>query len=160
MRTRRKERRQALELLYEWDQRRTPLQEIIDTKREGGLSARFGEFCLALVEGTLSHLPEIDAIIEQYSEDWKLERMPVVDRNILRLGVYELLYGKGVPVAVTINECVELAKWYGSDDSRRFINGLLGKVAREHRNVEAETKASKEASDREEKSAKRRSRKP
>jgi len=160
MRTRRKERRQALELLYEWDQRRKPLRDIIDTKREGGLGARFGEFCLALVEGTLSHLPEIDATIARYSEDWTIERMPVVDRNILRLGVYELLYGKGVPVAVTINECVELAKWYGTEDSRRFINGLLGKVAREYRKAEAETKASKEASEGEERSDERRSRRP
>ena len=83
------------------------------------------------VNGILAALADIDAKIKEYSIDWDLERMPGVDRNILRLAVYEIYYAdEKIPAGIAINEAVEIAKIYGSEDSPRFINGLLGKMVR------------------------------
>jgi len=87
------------------------------------------EFCRALLAGVDAHQTSIDATIERTSEHWTLGRMPLVDRNILRIAVYELLYEDAIPDSVTINEAVELAKTYGGDDSSKFVNGILGKIA-------------------------------
>ena len=78
-----------------------------------------------LVRGTLSHLQEIDDLIRSQAEHWRLERMPAVDRNILRLAIYEFLYELDVPKLVVIDEAIELAKKFGSENSGRFVNGLL-----------------------------------
>ncbi len=78
-----------------------------------------------LVEGTLDNLPAIDALIRRHAENWRLERMPAIDRNILRLAVYEMLHQTGVPKVVVVDEAIELAKKFGSEDSGRFVNGLL-----------------------------------
>lgn len=74
-------------------------------------------------------MDEIDALISKYAEDWTIDRMPVIDRNLLRLGVFEILYLSDVPAAVTIDEAVELAKRYSTEDSGRFINGVLARIA-------------------------------
>jgi transcription antitermination protein NusB len=81
-----------------------------------------------LVEGVGSHLEELDALIVRYSEHWRLERMTVVDRNLLRLAIYELLYQGEIPPKVVINEAVEMAKRFGSEASGGFINGILDQV--------------------------------
>jgi transcription antitermination protein NusB len=81
-----------------------------------------------LVEGVASHLEELDAFIGRYAEHWRLSRMTVVDRNLLRLAIYELLYQPGIPPKVTINEAVEMAKRYGSEASGGFVNGILDQV--------------------------------
>jgi len=81
-----------------------------------------------LAEGATSHLEELDVFIVRYSEHWRLERMTIVDRNLLRLAIYELLYQPNVPAKVVINEAVELAKRYGSEASGGFINGILDQV--------------------------------
>ena len=81
-----------------------------------------------LVEGVRSLLEELDALIVRYSEHWRLERMTIVDRNLLRLAIYELLYQPGIPPKVVINEAVEMAKRYGSEASGAFINGILDQV--------------------------------
>jgi len=81
-----------------------------------------------LVDGVASHLEELDALIVRYSEHWRLERMGVVDRNLLRLAAYELLYQPGVPPKVIINEAVELAKRYGTEASGAFVNGILDSI--------------------------------
>jgi N utilization substance protein B len=81
-----------------------------------------------LVEGVASHLEEMDVFIVRYSEHWRLERMTVVDRNLLRLAVYELLYQPHIPPKVVINEAVEMAKRYGSEASGGFVNGILDQV--------------------------------
>jgi N utilization substance protein B len=81
-----------------------------------------------LAGGAVSHLEELDALIVRYSEHWRLERMTAVDRNLLRLAVYELLYQPDVPAKVVINEAVELAKRYGSENSGAFVNGLLDRI--------------------------------
>ena len=81
-----------------------------------------------LVVGVGSHLEELDALIVRYSEHWRLERMTIVDRNLLRLAIYELLYQPGIPPKVVINEAVEMAKRYGSEASSAFVNGILDQV--------------------------------
>jgi transcription antitermination protein NusB len=81
-----------------------------------------------LVTGVRSHLEELDALIVRYSEHWRLERMTVVDRNLLRLAIYELLYQPDIPPKVVINEAVEMAKRYGSEASGAFVNGILDQV--------------------------------
>jgi N utilization substance protein B len=81
-----------------------------------------------LVEGVASHLEELDAFIVRYSEHWRLERMTVVDRNLLRLAIYELAYQPHIPPKVVINEAVEMAKRFGSEASGGFINGILDQV--------------------------------
>jgi N utilization substance protein B len=81
-----------------------------------------------LVEGVAAHLEELDVFIVRYSEHWRLERMTIVDRNLLRLAIYELLYQPHIPVKVVINEAVEMAKRYGSEASGGFVNGILDQV--------------------------------
>ncbi|MEA2446845.1 MAG: transcription antitermination protein NusB [Actinomycetota bacterium] len=84
-----------------------------------------------LVEGVQAHQAEIDSLITQVADRWTIDRMPVIDRNILRLAMYELLWGDDVPVAVAVNEAVEMAKILSTEDSGRFINGVLGKIVDE-----------------------------
>lgn len=122
---RRGSRKIALEVLYEQDLSARPLEDIL--RRHAGDPSY--DFAAGLVRGVLGHQAEIDALLERYAEDWRVERMPVVDRNLLRLGVFELLYLADVPAAVTINEAVELAKRYSTEDSSRFVNGILGRIA-------------------------------
>jgi N utilization substance protein B len=89
-------------------------------------------YARALFRGTLEHQDEIDTLIRSKAEHWRLERMPTVDRNILRLAVYEFLYEFDVPKLVIINEAIELAKRFGSEDSGRFVNGLLDGLLKSH----------------------------
>ena len=140
MRGRRLARRLALDVLYEAEIRDLLPLEAWDGRaargwvREGdeaGDEAPSPEalsYARALVEGVQAHQADIDALIASYADRWTIRRMPVVDRNLLRLGLFELLWGKDVPVAVAINEAVELAKQLSTDDSGRFVNGLLGHI--------------------------------
>ena len=89
------------------------------------------EFAEGLVRGTLGKLDEIDKMIESVTENWLLKRMAAVDRNILRFAVYEILYRRDIPSAVTINEALEIAKKYSSLDAASFLNGILDRLARE-----------------------------
>ena len=88
-----------------------------------------------LLGGVQQHRDEIDALIEGHAERWELNRMPVVDRNLLRIALFELLWCDDVPVAVAINEAVELAKSLSTEDSGRFVNGLLGRIAQEREHL-------------------------
>lgn len=90
-------------------------------------------FLREIVYGTIEKMEEIDALINEYAVDWTVERMPTVDRNILRAAIYEILYRDDIPASVAVNEAVELAKKYGDRDSFRFVNGLLGNVVRRFR---------------------------
>lgn len=90
------------------------------------------EYAKGLVSGTLEHLDEVDALIVSQADNWRLERMAPVDRNILRLGVYEFLYQTDVPKLVVIDEAIELAKRYGSENSSGFVNGLLDGLIKAH----------------------------
>jgi N utilization substance protein B len=93
---------------------------------ENALSDRGEAFLRQLVSGVLEHRKDLDRAIERIATDWPLEQMAIVDRNILRLAIYEITMGNETPVKVAINEAVELAKLFGSDSSRRFVNGVLG----------------------------------
>ncbi len=84
-----------------------------------------------LVLGVLSHLQEIDQLIERFSENWRLSRMSLIDRNILRMAVFELLHCNDIPPKVALNEAIELGKEYGSEDSGSFVNGILDRIQKE-----------------------------
>jgi transcription antitermination protein NusB len=126
---RRKARHQALHMLYQREITEEPVGRIL---AEGSWSSEDGEpseYCRELVTGVESAQPRIDGIIEDISQNWVLSRMPLVDRSILRLAVYEMLYRDDVPDSVSINEAVEMAKVYGGEDSSKFVNGILGRLA-------------------------------
>jgi N utilization substance protein B len=126
--TRRESRERALALLYEAEQKGIePLADIIDT-----LPVPPEAFAGELVVGVSDHLDRVDGLIREFSVGWPLERMPAIDRALLRLGTYELAE-TDVPVGACISEAVELAKRYSTDDSHKFVNGMLARVAREVR---------------------------
>ena len=120
-------RKRALDILYEADLVERPIGEIL-AKHLDDADDPPGEFAVALVRGVHRHRADLDALITAHSRDWKLSRMPVVDRNVLRLGLYEILHSD-VPAAVAIDEAVELAKELSTSDSPRFINGVLARIA-------------------------------
>ena len=130
MPTRREARERALGLAYEAEIRGVDLAAII---AEQGV--RPDEYACRLVEGVAAHADEIDALLRKYSEHWALERMPVVDRTLLRLSTFELGWVLDVPAAAVITEAVELAKQYSTKDSGRFVNGLLAGLAEQLRSV-------------------------
>lgn len=124
-------RESALALLYSSDITEQGVTAIVDEGLYPADDIDFAPYAEALVRGVQDHLADIDNYLEETSENWALDRMPVVDRAILRLAVYEMLYVDDVPISVSINEAVELAKAYGGeDDSSRFVNGVLGRIAR------------------------------
>ena len=127
--SRREARERALELLYESYAKGLSVSAVLE-----GLVLPPDPYALRLVEGVESRGEELDALITKFARGWTLERMPVLDRTVLRLAVYELLAGDDPPVGVVISEAVELAKRYSTDDSGRFVNGVLGTVAAAIRN--------------------------
>lgn len=128
---RRRAREGALALLYSSDITELAATQIVESGAYPADGITVSEYAEQLVDGVASHLQEIDGLLMSTSENWALDRMPVVDRAILRIAVYEMLYVDEVPVSVAINEAVELAKHYGGeDDSSRFVNGVLGRIAR------------------------------
>lgn len=127
--TRRMARELALRLLYQVDIGRMPLEECFEFAVEHMPMDEAGQqFARELATGTLRHLEEIDSIIARFAIGWPPERQPAPDRNVLRLAVYELVYHPETPPSVVISEAVELAKKYNSDESGRFVNGVLGSV--------------------------------
>lgn len=130
---RRKAREHALQILFQLDVRKTKLSAAILKHfwAEYNPDEEIKAFAEETVKGTNKHLPEIDLLIRQCAENWSLDRMAVVDRNVLRMAVYEILYRQEIPTSVTINEAIEIAKKYGSDESGAFVNGILDRVARE-----------------------------
>ncbi|HAA90467.1 MAG: N utilization substance protein B-like protein [Thermoanaerobacterales bacterium 50_218] len=129
---RRKAREIALQVLFQVDVGKVkPERALVYTLNEFQVTGPTAEFARQLVEGTLAHRQEIDHLIEKYSIDWPLSRMANVDRNILRIGLYEMLYHQETPLNVAIDEAIELAKKYSHDDAPRFINGILGQIAKE-----------------------------
>jgi len=122
-------RQQALHILY---QREITGESIESILHSGSYSEESGEplpYCRQVLIGIQAEQDKIDEMLGLISEHWTVPRMPLVDRNILRLAAYEILFVDGVPVSVSINEAVELAKIYGGEDSSKFVNGVLGKVA-------------------------------
>ncbi len=129
--SRRLAREVALRVLFQVDVGKAHWASALERSlKEVQLSPAQQQFASQLVEGTVTHMQEIDRLISRFAVDWTLERMANVDRNLLRLAVFEILYLKDIPVSVTINEAVELAKKYGDADSGKFVNGILGNVVR------------------------------
>lgn len=131
-------RRFALQSLYEWDfwgRERDPLEicerNIDRWMQEEGESFDELAFTKDIVGGILAQLDTIDITIRTFAPDWPLEKITMIDRNILRIGIYELLYNFEIPSKVAINEAIELAKSFGGDSSGRFVNGVLGAVYRD-----------------------------
>lgn len=147
---RRRGREMALQMLYQTDLGGATIPQVLgsyeplelqdrsrsrssgEAEAERGRLREAFEYARALVEGTARHREEIDELIRKQAEHWRLERMSAVDRNILRLAVYELLYEEDVPKLVVLDEAIELAKRYGSEQSGRFVNGLLDGLLKSH----------------------------
>ena len=127
MSARSKARRRALDILFESTQREMPALEVIRARREK-TDMVIADYTVDVVEGVLEHQEQIDEFLSTYSQGWTLERMPAVDRNVLRVGAWELLFNDDVPDGVAVSEAVELAKMLSTDESPKFVNGLLGRL--------------------------------
>jgi N utilization substance protein B len=122
-----KARNRALDVLFEAEQRSASAFDVLKSRREQ-TDQIVNPYTLEIVEGVVSHQVAIDEFLETYSQGWTLERMPSVDRIILRIGTWELLYNDDVPDGVAVSEAVALAKTLSTDESPSFINGLLGRL--------------------------------
>jgi len=133
MPSRRRSRQRALQILFLWDARRQPVEDAIGAYYDTLYSEEHPErdpFVAALVTGTVEHIAEVDQRIIKHAEHWRMERMSAVDRNILRLSVYEMAH-LGTPAAVAIDEALELARKFATEESVQFVNGVLDAVNRE-----------------------------
>jgi N utilization substance protein B len=127
--TRRRTRIIALQVLYETDAVRHDSSSVLERRiEEDALPSSAEEFANVIVGGVLENRTEIDKIITEYAPTWPIDQMAIVDRNILRMAIYEIMFGDETPIRVAINEAVELAKVFGSDSSSKFVNGVLGSV--------------------------------
>lgn len=125
-------RRSASQVLYSAAIRNVSAQELLASNLMDCLDAPLSDYALKLIDGVERHAEELDGIISDAAENWTLERMPIMDVAIIRIALYEMLHVDDVPISVSINEAVELAKRFGGeDDSPKFVNGMLGGVARQ-----------------------------
>lgn len=136
-------RRRTVQVLYTSEIQNERPSVLLDTGRCIDEDGPLSEYALMLIDGVEMHRDVIDDYLESASENWALSRMPIVDRTILRLATFEMIYVNDVPISVSINEAVELAKDFGGeDDSPRFVNGVLGRIAKK---LEAEAAEGAEA---------------
>jgi len=120
-----------MKALYAHEVGNNEISEIVSSLcEEGKVTSNIKEFSSYLVNGVIENLLLIDDIIKKYAIEWEIDRIAVVDRNILRISIYEMLYSDDVPGAVAVNEAIEIAKNYGGEESAKFINGILGNVIR------------------------------
>ena len=141
---RRRAREYAVQILYALDLNPAPVKEFLQMFWElNPCKPEITEYASSLVTGTLEKKREIDALISAHSSHWKIDRMAVTDRNILRLATYELIEERSVPSRVVINEAIEIAKKFGTTDSAIFINGVLDSI---HQELVASQKSSQHAS--------------
>ncbi|MGJ9402068.1 transcription antitermination factor NusB [Arthrobacter sp. KK5.5] len=127
MSARTKARRRALDILFESEQRDVSPLEALRFRREA-TDITVNEYTVTLIEGVMSEIDRIDEILGTYAKGWTLDRMPAVDRTVLRIGAWELLYNDDVPDGVAVAEAVGLARVLSTDESPEFINGLLGRI--------------------------------
>jgi len=126
---RRKSREYALQGLYMFETVHTPAGELARLEWvDKDISEDIRQFAVALIDGSLRNMDEIDELIKTYSKNWKFERLSAVDKSILRLSIYALIHLPDIPSAVTINEGIELGKIYGGESSGQFINGILDAI--------------------------------
>jgi N utilization substance protein B len=138
VKTRRQARIVALQTLFEVDSVNHPAELVLSQRLQETPLPTDGEvFAKQLILGVLEHRPSLDSLISDIATDWPLEQMAIVDRNILRIAMYEITVDGQTPVKVAINEAVELAKLFGSDSSRRFVNGVLGTLVSRRGSVPA-----------------------
>ena len=131
MRKRRKSREFALQVLFQLNiTKQDPIKAFAQSK-ENFSKKESDEFAEQIVLGVQKHLQEIDRLIEKYSENWRLDRISLIDRNILRMAIFEFLYCEEIPPKVTLNEAIDLGKRFGTDDSGSFINGILDRIQNE-----------------------------
>ncbi len=130
MRRRTLAREHALKILYQMDITRRPLDTLVVDywKAEESRDEEVIGYAKLLIDGVMKHLADIDEKIAKYATNWQLKRMAVIDRNVMRLGLFELQYTTDIPPKVAINESVELAKKYGDLESSKFVNGILDKI--------------------------------
>ncbi|HEY7136487.1 MAG TPA: transcription antitermination factor NusB [Acidimicrobiia bacterium] len=133
MATRREARERALGLCYEAEQRLVPAPRLLDEQPVAP-----DPYASEILRGVDDHREEIDAVLRKFSEHWALERMPVIDRAVLRIACYELMFRDDIPAPVVITEAVELAKQYSTKDSGRFVNGMLARIAEHVRGESAD----------------------
>ncbi|NLZ38854.1 MAG: transcription antitermination factor NusB [Firmicutes bacterium] len=130
--SRRVAREIAFKTVFQYDQGRNEAEPVLSSLiAESDLSSSQAAFARELALGVIAKLEELDELIRPYLKNWQLERLAAVDKNILRLAVYELIYHKNIPVAVTINEALELCKIYHDEKAAKFLNGVLDKLAQE-----------------------------
>ncbi len=138
MKARRKARTVALQALYEIDCTTHGADQVVEQRlTEQPLSADLHEFAQQLVTGVIAHAPTLDRLIQQFAPEWPLDQMAIIDRNILRIAIWEFGADRQTPIKVAINEAVELAKLYGSDSAPRFVNGVLGALAARQTEIQA-----------------------
>ena len=131
IRKRTQSRECALQILYQYEMNPEPLPELFKKfweQQEGSFDPEVRDFAEKLASGTCEHQKDIDPVIERYADNWDLPRMAMIDRNVMRLATYELLYLADVPPKVTINEAVNLAKKFSQEESGKFVNGILDKI--------------------------------
>ncbi len=129
MRKRTHARELALQFLYQLDITKTPAdEELKNFWQERREPEEIERFTNELIEGVVEHLGEIDELLKKHAQNWELKRMAVIDRNIMRLSCFELLFREDIPPKVSLNEAVELAKKYGDIESSKFVNGILDKI--------------------------------
>lgn len=129
---RRRSREFALQVLYQLEiTKQNALQAIVQLRDHFSPQVGEDEFARRIILGVMDHRQEIDKLIESRSEHWRLDRMSIIDRNILRLAIFELLYCSEIPPKVTLNEAIDLGKRYGSEESGSFINGILDRIQNE-----------------------------
>ena len=129
---RRRSREFALQVLYQLNiTKQDPVAAFTQLEKYFLPDGVADDFAKRLVHGVLEHRSELDRLIEQYSEHWRIDRIDTIDRNILRMALFELLYCEEIPPKVTINEAIDLGKRFGSEDSGSFINGILDRVQNE-----------------------------
>jgi N utilization substance protein B len=126
--SRRLAREKALQMLFQIDVGRNSWEIAKMTVEDTNMSSQDKEFSLKLAEGTRNCLKELDAYIKKYASEWDLDRLANVDKNILRMAIYEMKYLEDIPTSVSINEAIELAKTFGSEESGKFINGILDSI--------------------------------
>lgn len=130
MRARSKARKRALDILYESELRRLPVKATLAERVAAG-DPPVNDYTVELVQGVARHRDRIDELLAEHAVGWSLERMPPVDRNLLRIGAYELLYADQVPDAVAVDEAVTMARELSTERSAAFVNGLLGRLLRQ-----------------------------
>ncbi|GEL97165.1 transcription antitermination factor NusB [Cellulomonas terrae] len=129
MGARSKARKRALDVLFEADQRGVdPVRLLADRIAEPGTEASLPQYSVDLVEGVIAEQDRIDELLATHAHGWTIDRMPAVDRALLRLGTWEILFNDDVPDAVAVDEAVELARSLSTDESPQFVNGLLGRI--------------------------------